>query len=197
MAQFVRIDDGEESPFAIPWGTHTRDVGCQVAPVLDKPLEPPFEIGEPLQKFGLQCLNREQRNEADHGANLHRLALAIRQVQHVVEEAVLFIPHGFFTVAAVAHGIGDVEEVLPKLAGNVFVDRILAGEFERDGQHVERVHRHPRCAVGLFEDRKSTRLNSSHSSISYAVFCLKKKNRQKKDIYTLKKNKNKNENNQT
>src|SRR5689334_23923560 len=25
-------------------------------------------------------------------------------------------------------------------------------------------------------DRKSTRLNSSHSSISYAVFCLKKKN---------------------
>src|SRR5689334_24599454 len=31
-------------------------------------------------------------------------------------------------------------------------------------------------AVGLErEDRKSTRLNSSHSSISYAVFCLKKK----------------------
>src|SRR5699024_11957166 len=27
----------------------------------------------------------------------------------------------------------------------------------------------------LFEDRKSTRLNSSHVSISYAVFCLKKK----------------------
>src|SRR5438309_1373498 len=28
----------------------------------------------------------------------------------------------------------------------------------------------------LATDRKSTRLNSSHSSISYAVFCLKKKN---------------------
>src|SRR2546430_4138971 len=28
----------------------------------------------------------------------------------------------------------------------------------------------------LFIDRKSTRLNSSHSQISYAVFCLKKKN---------------------
>src|SRR5689334_24378363 len=27
----------------------------------------------------------------------------------------------------------------------------------------------------IFQDRKSTRLNSSHSSISYAVFCLKKK----------------------
>src|SRR5438034_8579848 len=31
-------------------------------------------------------------------------------------------------------------------------------------------------AVGA-EDRKSTRLNSSHTVISYAVFCLKKKNR--------------------
>src|SRR2546430_13082411 len=29
----------------------------------------------------------------------------------------------------------------------------------------------------LLEDRKSTRLNSSHSQISYAVFCLKKKNK--------------------
>src|SRR5688572_32213605 len=28
------------------------------------------------------------------------------------------------------------------------------------------------------QDRKSTRLNSSHSQISYAVFCLKKKNHQ-------------------
>src|SRR5689334_23432166 len=33
-----------------------------------------------------------------------------------------------------------------------------------------------RCAEpGAAQDRKSTRLNSSHSSISYAVFCLKKK----------------------
>src|SRR5438309_7593004 len=31
------------------------------------------------------------------------------------------------------------------------------------------------------EDRKSTRLNSSHSSISYAVFCLKKKKKKKKN----------------
>src|SRR5207245_6212745 len=30
--------------------------------------------------------------------------------------------------------------------------------------------------VGAEQDRKSTRLNSSHGSISYAVFCLKKKN---------------------
>src|SRR5688572_31071550 len=31
------------------------------------------------------------------------------------------------------------------------------------------------ASVNSFQDRKSTRLNSSHSQISYAVFCLKKK----------------------
>src|SRR5438067_6630316 len=36
-------------------------------------------------------------------------------------------------------------------------------------------------------DRKSTRLNSSHVSISYAVFCLKKKKKNKKKKYNQKK----------
>src|SRR5438128_8870645 len=34
----------------------------------------------------------------------------------------------------------------------------------------------------LAQDRKSTRLNSSHGSISYAVFCLKKKKKKIQDI---------------
>src|SRR5690606_39951399 len=44
----------------------------------------------------------------------------------------------------------------------------------RDGAHAAVRHE----AVDLRQqDRKSTRLNSSHVKISYAVFCLKKKNR--------------------
>src|SRR5207249_7245005 len=39
-------------------------------------------------------------------------------------------------------------------------------------------------------DRKSTRLNSSHVSISYAVFCLKKKKKKKKQNSNKKKYKN-------
>src|SRR5689334_24784141 len=50
---------------------------------------------------------------------------------------------------------------------------------EHAADHVT-VHRHDRKRrryIGHSHgDRKSTRLNSSHSSISYAVFCLKKKN---------------------
>src|SRR5256885_12026511 len=38
-----------------------------------------------------------------------------------------------------------------------------------------------RAAARALRDRKSTRLNSSHLVISYAVFCLKKKN----TIYTI------------
>src|SRR5690349_746552 len=37
------------------------------------------------------------------------------------------------------------------------------------------------AAIATAEDRKSTRLNSSHVEISYAVFCLKKKKTQKRD----------------
>src|SRR2546427_5630211 len=40
------------------------------------------------------------------------------------------------------------------------------------------------CLVA--EDRKSTRLNSSHSQISYAVFCLKKKKKKKRNKSTIK-----------
>src|SRR5437588_5377800 len=36
-------------------------------------------------------------------------------------------------------------------------------------------------ALRIFLDRKSTRLNSSHTVISYAVFCLKKKKKKQKE----------------
>src|SRR5690625_5659891 len=45
--------------------------------------------------------------------------------------------------------------------------------------------RHPNCRCSSYLqieiDRKSTRLNSSHVAISYAVFCLKKKKKKRAD----------------
>src|SRR3712207_8558459 len=52
------------------------------------------------------------------------------------------------------------------------VDEALAAEVVAD-QHPGDDRAHHRVDRG--EDRKSTRLNSSHANISYAVFCLKKK----------------------
>src|SRR5690242_20939485 len=56
------------------------------------------------------------------------------------------------------------------------------GDLDSDGDAAARQRQHDRIAGtqrcqpgGKLADRKSTRLNSSHMSISYAVFCLKKK----------------------
>src|SRR5690348_17515158 len=52
---------------------------------------------------------------------------------------------------------------------------VEARHRDRDERHVERIDHRTEYSES-FVDRKSTRLNSSHPSISYAVFCLKKKN---------------------
>src|SRR5690606_865122 len=54
------------------------------------------------------------------------------------------------------------------------LEEVGAGEWRREVVFVG--SQGPRgVAAGRFQDRKSTRLNSSHVKISYAVFCLKKK----------------------
>src|SRR5262245_64657044 len=73
-----------------------------------------------------------------------------------------------------AREMSEASHALHRRIG-VLVDR--AGRIERvaigDARKVD-VPRQPSAPSGR-EDRKSTRLNSSHLGISYAVFCLKKK----------------------
>src|SRR5690242_21287872 len=61
-------------------------------------------------------------------------------------------------------------------------DTAIANEvaqFSADSEHEPEPEPTPEEeAAQMTIDRKSTRLNSSHMSISYAVFCLKKKNKQ-------------------
>src|SRR5256885_13227140 len=59
-------------------------------------------------------------------------------------------------------------------------DRDLIGVRGPDG---EPGPRHPVLIPRMGADRKSTRLNSSHLVISYAVFCLKKKHESRAMIY--------------
>src|SRR2546430_12068764 len=55
----------------------------------------------------------------------------------------------------------------------------VVDDYLRNGQPVASksiaADRDLECGPSTVRDRKSTRLNSSHSQISYAVFCLKKK----------------------
>src|SRR5205814_9123991 len=53
---------------------------------------------------------------------------------------------------------------------------IAAFRIRRESQHARKAELEAREQLwGSYLDRKSTRLNSSHLGISYAVFCLKKK----------------------
>src|SRR3712207_7365611 len=78
---------------------------------------------------------------------------------------------------SVAVGPAQVDALLVDLPGAVPV----TGEVEHVGEAVEHpgeqhlVAQPPGGGQRRLQDRKSTRLNSSHANISYAVFCLKKK----------------------
>src|SRR3712207_7150713 len=69
-----------------------------------------------------------------------------------------------------------VTDPLTGLYNRAYFHEALGVEFRRAQRY-----KHPMTLVLLdldhFKDRKSTRLNSSHANISYAVFCLKKNNK--------------------
>src|SRR2546429_5361930 len=63
---------------------------------------------------------------------------------------------------------------------------LLAPAFQRARATIEKQGRaNPTARFGKERDRKSTRLNSSHGYISYAVFCLKKKKKIRCTYYKL------------
>src|SRR5260221_3681888 len=62
----------------------------------------------------------------------------------------------------------DVRELRTRNPGTTAFIELRAREARAEGREPKRVQQ--------WIDRKSTRLNSSHTVISYAVFCLKKKN---------------------
>src|SRR5690606_42016905 len=83
----------------------------------------------------------------------------------------LFRSQGFVVTDLVVHRLlqaGQVGRGLGQRAGEL-LQRREAVELQRVERLVAGV------VLALVADRKSTRLNSSHVKISYAVFCLKKK----------------------
>src|SRR3712207_8211567 len=71
---------------------------------------------------------------------------------------------------------------LDRVFERFYTDRPEQGFGQNSGlglsisRQIVEAHRGTIRAENLPGDRKSTRLNSSHANISYAVFCLKKKN---------------------
>src|SRR5689334_24528746 len=77
-----------------------------------------------------------------------------------------------FRSAAAATYFRDNNDIFKKKTDAVYIVVTKADEIKEDEDSKAELAKH------FLADRKSTRLNSSHSSISYAVFCLKKKIRE-------------------
>src|SRR5690606_15386991 len=75
-------------------------------------------------------------------------------------------------------GVAGVLELTQHLVVGDHLARVAAGELEEPPQERRLVYAREQQHVA--GDRKSTRLNSSHVKISYAVFCLKKKKKTKR-----------------
>src|SRR5256885_3104768 len=134
------------------WGAHTQRA-VQIFPVSGLAMPRPFIGALGLVKQAAARANRD-------------LKLLEPKVAQTVEEA----------AAEVAAGVHDEQfpiDVFQTGSGtssNMNANEVIAALASRRlGSAV-----HPNDHVNI--DRKSTRLNSSHLVISYAVFCLKKKN---------------------
>src|SRR5256886_4841368 len=77
-----------------------------------------------------------------------------------------------------SRGIGKMIAAgfLSQGAAKVYITARKAGPCEATAKELTAEYGGECVALPIDIDRKSTRLNSSHSQISYAVFCLKKKN---------------------
>src|SRR3712207_7502088 len=71
--------------------------------------------------------------------------------------------------------ISAMRAVVYRRPFEVAVEEVPDPRIEQPNDVIVRVTSTCICGADLYLDRKSTRLNSSHANISYAVFCLKKK----------------------
>ena len=119
--------------------------------MIEKPVQPPREFRQPRHHLAVEHLDREERDQPDHRAHLQRHRLIARQLEHVVVEFVGFVPQPDGIAADLGHRLGDQQEMLEELGGDVLVDMVGRRQFERDPHQVERVHRHPGGAVRLVD----------------------------------------------
>ena len=150
-AKLVAIEDRYQAAFTHTGCEHARLAFGVAGTIRDEPVHAALEGRQAPQKLRFESVDSVERNQSDHRACLHGNLAHVRNVQHVVEESVLVVPETDAVFAAIIHGVGDLCKVLPELAGNVFVSRILVCQLEGHGQHVEAIHRHPACPIGLFD----------------------------------------------
>ena len=159
LAQEVRQDTRQHgvvhqrqqmlAALVLPVGTGTDVValeGTTLVPAQTLP-EPGYIGQKPL----VDHLGGEQRDQADHRIDIDAAILAVGRDDQVLEEAGVGIPQRHPAVGVAADGVGDGEELLEGLDGDILVVLIFDRQFERHHRHVEREHRYPAGGIGLLQ----------------------------------------------
>src|SRR5690554_7019578 len=133
------------APISVPVGTETLG---RIMDVLGRPIDEAGEIGEQER----MPIHRKAPGYADQAASNELLETGIK----VIDLVCPFAKGGKVGLFGGA-GVGKTVNMM-ELIRNIATEHSGYSVF-----------------AGVGEDRKSTRLNSSHVRISYAVFCLKKK----------------------
>src|SRR5690242_21272322 len=119
--------------------------------IVNEPLHAAFEAWQTLHDFRLERFHGEKWNGTHHRTDLEVVLAAVGEAENVVVKAVFVVPQSHTTLADVVHGMSNVDEVLEKFAGDIFVSHVFFCELQSDGQHVEAIHAHPTGAVRLLE----------------------------------------------
>ncbi len=114
----------------------------------EEPIQALLESVQSADQLVGKHLDRQQRDEPDDGTNAQGDPTAV-DVHLVVVEAVVLVPQT--GAADRVDGVGDVDEVLEKLRGDVLGGRIEARQLDGHGQHHGAVEGHPGGAVGLLQ----------------------------------------------
>jgi hypothetical protein len=118
-------------------------------------------LSEQICQFEYAGMNRQsalfeygcgsQRQQSHHRANLQAYGLAVRQMEKVIKEAILRIPHLVVVFADTIHGVSNPAEMLKEAVGYLLIHRVVIGQSDCNLQHAQAVERHPCSAVGLVQ----------------------------------------------
>src|SRR5690606_17219265 len=125
-----------------------------------------------------------------NAGNLQMNVQSIKELNTTTNEHILEIGmgNGFFVkdiltpVESVKYTGCDFSQAMIDEASNINKEFINRGQAKFNLANAEELPFKNETFDKVLTDRKSTRLNSSHVKISYAVFCLKKKKRRAKSI---------------
>src|SRR5690242_188747 len=152
----------------LPWRNRRDDT---VNAVRDRPAEvaKPDPVKRQPLRIGEWRIDSTV-NEFDRAGRTVRIEPKVMEVLMALAERAGEVVSREELLAAVWPGVVVGDDALTQ---SIIKLRKALGDKPRSPAYIETISKRG------YRDRKSTRLNSSHMSISYAVFCLKKKTKQK------------------